>query len=710
MIGQSLGHYKIVEELGAGGMSVVYRATDTKLGRDVALKVLASDRSVSDKDKARFLQEARAAAALHHPNICTVYDVGEERGVLYIAMALIPGRGLNDIIKQGPMYVEQALKIAVQVAEALVAAHRSEIVHRDIKCANIIVDDSARATIVDFGVAKLAGRPTHTGEAPTVGTVAYMSPEQATGGNVDHRTDIWSLGVCLYEMITGEIPFMSEYDNAILYQIVNQNPRSLVLCEPAVPRDVVRIVDRALEKSPESRYQTAEDILADLRRALQNLGERSSAREHSIAVLPFANMSDDKIQDYFCDGMAEEIINSLTQIAGLHVVARTSSFAFRGRTVDIREIGRQLGVDTLLEGSVQKSGNRLRITTQLLDVRNGFHLWSERFDRKLEDVFAIQDEIARNVARALELTLTEDERRVIEKDPTTDIQAYELYMRAMQRYHEMTNKGLEHARNLFTSAIIRDPNYALAYCGLSDCYAMIWSFYDHDQSNIEHALTASRKALELDGELAQAHASHGLALSLDKRYDEAEREFLAAIGIAPKLFEAYYFYARSCRPQGKLEKAAELFEKASDIRSEDYQSPILAADSYRGLGRHDDVVRCFRRGLVAAEKHIVHHPEEARVWYLGAHAHYELGDRDKAMEWNERAMELGPRDSATLYNAACLFSLMGEYDKSFACFDRAVENGFSNRAWLESDPDLEPVRSDPRYKLLLSRMSAEAGG
>jgi serine/threonine protein kinase/tetratricopeptide (TPR) repeat protein len=703
MIGWTLGHYQIVEELGAGGMAVVYRATDTKLGRDVALKVLSPDRSVSEKDKARFLQEARAAAALHHPNICTIYDVGEDRGDLYIAMAFIAGRGVNDIVRQGPMNLDGALKIAVQVAEGLEAAHRLDIVHRDIKSANIIVDDSGNATIVDFGIAKLAARPTQAGEELFVGTVAYMSPEQAKGGSVDHRTDIWSLGVCLYEMIAGELPFHSEYDSAVIYQIVNQDPPSLVHRDPPVPADVAQIIRRALEKRPESRYQTVSDMLADLRGTLRDVGVGGDRREPSIAVLPFANMSDDRKQDYFCDGMAEEIINSLTQIEHLRVVARTSSFAFRDRILDIREIGRELGVDTLLEGSVQKAGNTLRITTQLVDVRSGYHLWSERFDRTLEDVFAIQDEIARNVVRALKVTLTENERRVIAKVPTTDVEAYDLYIRAMQRYHEMTSRELGYARNLLTSAIIRDPNYALAYCGLSDCYAMIWTFYDHDHSNIEHALTASRKALELDSELAQAHASYGLALSLDKRYDEAEKEFLAAIDLAPKLYEAYYFYARSCRPQGKLEKAAEMFEKASEVRPEDYQSPILAADTYRGLGRHDDVVRCFRKGLAAAEKHVEHHPGEARAWYLGAHAHYELGDRETAMKWNERAMELGPRDTATLYNAGCLFSLMGEFDKCFECLHRAVEFGFSNRAWVETDPDLQPIRSDPRYEPLLRR-------
>jgi serine/threonine protein kinase/tetratricopeptide (TPR) repeat protein len=699
MIGRKLGHYKIVEELGGGGMGVVYRAEDTKLGRDVALKVLTEDRPLSDADRRRFLDEARAAAALHHPNICTVHDAGEADGVSYIAMALIQGRSLRDILQEGPLPLARALQIATQIAEALQAAHDRGIVHRDIKSGNIIVGGDDHVTILDFGIAKRAGEASHTDVGKTVGTVAYMSPEQATGGDVDHRTDIWSAGVCLYEMITGHVPFTADYVPAILYKIVHEDPPPLAKRD--IPPVVSRIVDRALEKQSESRYASASEMLADLQSAVRGGALGNGERVPSIAVLPFANISDDKSQDYFCDGMAEEIINSLTQIKRMRVVARTSSFGFRNAKLDIRDIGHKLGVDTLLEGSVQKSGKRIRITTQLIDVHDGYHLWSARYDRDLEDVFAIQDEIARNVVQALRVTLTEKEKHTIVKVPTTDIDAYDLYIRAMQHYHVGNRPGFEYARNLFTSAIIQDPKYALAYCGLSDCYAMIATFYDRHASNIENALVASRKALELDGDLAQAHASYGLALSLSGQYVEAEREFLRAIDISPKLFEAYYFYARSCRAQSRLEKAAEMFGKASDVRPEDYQAPILAGDSCRGLDKPDEMHEWFRKGLAAAERHLEHHPREARAWYLGAHAQYELHRMEEAARWNTRAMELAPRDAATLYNAACLFSIMGDLDKCFECFHRAVEHGFSNRTWLESDPDLTNIRSDPRYEALL---------
>jgi TolB-like protein/Tfp pilus assembly protein PilF len=425
----------------------------------------------------------------------------------------------------------------------------------------------------------------------------------------------------------------------------------------------------------------------------------------SIAVLPFTNMSNDPEQDYFCDGIAEDIITSLSQIEGLRVAARTSSFALRDRQQDVREIGRKLGVETILEGSVRKAGDRLRITGQLINVSDGYHMWSERYDRHLEDIFAIQDEIGYNIVQALKVTLTEKEKRALEKVPTTDLEAYEFYIRGRQKFFSMGAKGLEYARNLFTSAIIRDPRYALAFCGLADCYSLIYQYYDSDRSNVENALTASRKALELDKELAEAHASYGLAMSIDERYEEAEKEFERAIELSPKLFEAYYFYARATRSQGKLEKAAELFRMAGAVRPEDFQAPILAGDTFRGLDRPDLMMESFVRGLAVAKAHLEFQPEDARAWYLGAHANFELGDVDEARRWCEKAMDLAPEDAATLYNAACLFCIMGEIDSCFASLKKSIDNGFAHPQWLENDPDLAAIRKDPRYKKLLARLT-----
>jgi serine/threonine protein kinase/tetratricopeptide (TPR) repeat protein len=703
MIGKTIAHYKIVDKLGGGGMGVVYKAKDTKLGRTVSLKLL-SEEHVSESDKARLIREARAAAALRHPNICTVYEVGEDGGIAYISMAYAPGKSIKEMIADGPLEVDRIVDIAIQIAQGLHAAHSKDIIHRDIKCANIIVDDEGRVTILDFGLAILCCQADAGDEG---GTVAYMSPEQTGGGTVDQRTDIWSLGVCLYEMLTRRMPFEAEYEASLIYQIVNQNPTPPAELRGDIPAAFARVVDRMLEKNPDRRYQTVEELLNDLTRIREDgVAGASPAIQTapSIAVLPFTNMSSDPGQEYFCDGMAEEIINNLAHIEGLRVVARTSSFAFKNTNLDIREIGQKLDVGTVLEGSVRKMGNRLRITAQLINVADGYHLWSERYDRDLQDVFAIQDEIGANIVDALKVKLTEKDKRALEKVPTTDVEAYEFYIRGRQYFSGLGVKGLEYARNMFTSAIIRDPRYALAYCGLADCYSMIHQYYDSNKTNIENAVTASRKALELDGELAEAHASYGLAISLDGRYEEAEEEFKKAIELSPKLFEAYYFYARTCRAQGKLKEATVLFEKASAVRPEDYQAPILAADTYRGLEQPEKIVEGFRRGLKVADKHLEFHPDDARAWYLGAHAHFAMGDGERALEWCDKAMNLAPDDPATLYNAACLYSVMGEYDKCFECFEKAFDNGFAHKGWMENDPDLQSIRNDPRYKDLISRL------
>ena len=442
MIGKTISHYKILEKLGEGGMGVVYQAHDTKLDRYVALKFLPSQLTQSDTDKARFLQEAKAAAALDHTNICAIHEIDEtEDGQMYIAMAYYEGETLKDKIARCPLPIAQAIDFTIQVTQGLQRAHESNIIHRDIKSDNIIVTKRNEVKILDFGLAKLKGKTKLTKEGTTLGTVAYMSPEQTTGEEVDNRSDIWSLGVVLYEMITGKVPFKGAYEQAVMYSILNEEPEPVTGLRTGVPMGLERIINKILAKDPRERYQTTADLLVDLRNIKkESKPEVKSAKKElrqmvskkpshkililgsltlvtvfivctfllfkgtvkkeslqtevinqvrKIAVLPFVNMSTDKDQEYFCDGISEELINRLAKLSGFQVTARTSAFSFKGKTLDIPSIGKKLKVDIILEGSVRKEGNKLRITAQLIKVADGFHLCSETYDRLVKDVFAI---------------------------------------------------------------------------------------------------------------------------------------------------------------------------------------------------------------------------------------------------------------------------------------------------------------------------------
>ncbi len=396
LIGKTISHYRIIEKLGEGGMGVVYRAEDTRLERTVALKFLSPDMTRDASATERFVQEAKAAAALNHPNICTVHEIDEADGRTFIAMECVEGENLKVKITSGTLELNEAVDVAAQVAEGLAAAHERGIVHRDIKPANIVVTPGSRAKIMDFGLVRMAGGAQLTRLGTTVGTVAYMSPEQARGETVDHRTDIWSLGVVLYEMLTGKRPFTGDRDQTVIYSILNDDPESITSHVSGVPPEIAGILVKALAKDPTARYQSAGNLAADLKAFRQRLTSDPTAAISvepealpSIAILPFANMSPDPENDYFGDGLAEELANALAQLPQLRVAARTSAFQFRGKDSDIREIGTKLNVGTVLEGSVRKAGNRLRVTAQLISVSDGFHLWSDRYDREMEDVFAV---------------------------------------------------------------------------------------------------------------------------------------------------------------------------------------------------------------------------------------------------------------------------------------------------------------------------------
>jgi TolB-like protein/Flp pilus assembly protein TadD len=421
----------------------------------------------------------------------------------------------------------------------------------------------------------------------------------------------------------------------------------------------------------------------------------------SVAVLPLRNMSSDAENEFFSEGLAEELIIALTKVEGLQVASRTSSFAFKGKNEDVRKIGEQLNVRTVLEGSVRKAGTRLRISAQLVNVADGYHLWSETYNRELADVFAIQDEIAHSIVAALKVILSEKEKHAIEKVPTADVKAYEHYLRGRQYFHQFRRQGFEFAQQMFGRAIAIDPGYALAHAGIADCHSLLYMYWDTSPTNLQQADEASLRALKLDPNLAEAHVARGLAVSLKKNYAEAEQEFETAIRLDPSLFAARYFYGRACQSQGKLLESAQLFEQACQLRPDDYQAATHLVSIYTGLGRKADAEAASRRAAEVVGKHLDLHPDDARARYLGAVVWCQMGDPARGLEWAGRALALDPHEPVTLYNVACVYALQGKIEPALDCLENALKHGFAHKAWIEHDSDLASLHGNPRYEALL---------
>ncbi len=703
--------YTLEREVGRGGMATVFLAQDPRYQRPVALKVLHPELAVSLGSE-RFLREIQIAARLQHPHIVPLYDSGQAGDLLYYVMPFIEGESLRQRLeREHQIPLEDAVRIARAVATALDYAHRQQIVHRDIKPENVMLHEG-EAMVTDFGIAKavaaaVAANLTQTGTA--IGTPTYMSPEQAGGEtNLDGRSDIYSLGAVLYEMVAGSAPFVGPTTQAIIAKLFTEAVPPLKDRREGVPQWLDQAIMKALAKEPAARYATAAQFAQALTwptggSTPPGMPAGSSAGK-SIAVLPFVNMSNDPDNEYFTDGIAEEIINALTKIQALRVASRTSAFAFKGKNEDIGEIGRKLKVTTVLEGSVRKAGNKLRVTAQLVNVADGYHLWSERYDRQLEDVFAIQDEIADSIVKALRVMLSPEEKRAIEKAPTENVEAYDYYLRGLQFAHQFRRTGVQFARRMFERAIEIDPNYALAYAGIADSCAFLYMYWDGSKANLEAADSASRRALELDPDLAEAHASRGFGLTLSRQYEEARREFETALRLNPKLYAAHYLYARACVQEGKLAEAVRHFEDAARVRPEDYQALLLMQAPLNGLGRHDEAIEVLGRGLALAEKHLELNPDDPRALYLSASALIQMGQPERGLEWANRALAMDPEDSLVLYNVACADALGGKHEDAIRCLDKAIQNGFGHREWLEHDSDLNALRQDPRFQALLKKL------
>jgi serine/threonine protein kinase/Flp pilus assembly protein TadD len=706
--------YTIDRELGRGGMATVYLAQDIKHDRVVALKVLHPDLAVA-LGPDRFLREIRLAARLNHPHILPLFDSGDTDGMLYYVMPYVEGESLRERLdREQQLPIEEAVHHARAIASALDYAHRQNIVHRDIKPENVMLYEG-EAMVMDFGIAKAvssAGTETLTQTGMMIGTPAYVSPEQAAGEiNLDGRSDQYSLACMVYEMITGERPFTGATPQAIMAKRFKETPRPLREMRHDVPENVEKAVMRAMATESTGRYTTS----AQFGQALAvggittptdtaSLPKAAVSAAKSVAVLPFTNMSNDPENEYFTDGMAEEIINALTKIQSLRVTSRTSSFSFKGKNEDIGEIGKKLKVSTVLEGSVRKMGNRLRITAQLVNVADGSNLWSEKYDREMEDVFAIQDDISQAIVKALRVILTEGEKKQIEKARTENVQAYDYYLRGRQYFHQLRRKSLEYARQMFNKAIEIDPEYARAYAGVADCCSMLYTYFDAREFNLRQADIASHKALELEPELAEAHVARGLAESLSKRFDEAEREFETAMKLDSKLFEAAYWYGRALLSAGRYEEAVKMFERASILRPEDFQAVNFLAQAYDALGMQSERDVALRRATKLMEERLELNPDDARASNLLSAKYAKFGQRDRAVEFAERSLAIDPDDPMLLYNNACTYAVLGMENDAMNCLERAVDKGFGHKEWIDHDPDLIPLRTNSRFKALSQAM------
>ena len=738
--GTKVSHYRIIEKIGAGGMGEVYLALDTKLNREVALKFLPLHLCQDQGCRKRFTREAQATASLDHPNIATIYEVGEHQGRPFYAMQVVRGQSLKDVIAGKDLPIDRILEIGIHVCEGLQAAHEKGIIHRDIKPSNILLDDDGRARIVDFGLAAIRGSEQLTKTGSTLGTMGYMSPEQVRGTEIDHRTDLFSFGVVLYELITKHNPFKRDSEAATLNAVIEHTPEPVARYKRKVPQLLESISVKLLEKNPSHRYQSAGGAISDFRKLLEtgSTDIKQEDQKPSIAVLPFSNLSADPEQEYFCDGMAEEIINALTHIEGLRVVARTSCFAFKGKHDDIREIGKKLNVNHVLEGSIRKAGNRVRVTGQLIKISDGFHLWSDKFDRDLADVFEIQDEISQTIAEKLRVELLGVVADQLVKRPTDNLEAYNLYLKGRHFWSRRIISDLLLSVGYFEQAIELDPAFALGYAGLADARMVL---ADHDYSNrYEHlrlAEKAANEALELNDSLAEPHAALASALYHQWKWTEAEKEFKRAIKLNPSYPTAHQWYGLYLVCMRRLNDAGEHLALAREL---DPLSPamIMAQCAYFYTAReYDKAIETCREGT-----------ELSGHWaflMISGWSLVENGDYVGAIEQLKRASELcnrqllrekPPPDIIVFLGRA--YALTGEFEKTRSilkdCLQIAGEGEFPSTAiaalyislrddisaleWLERasrdlddwlptfslSPLFDSIRDNPRFISLLSRI------
>jgi serine/threonine protein kinase/Tfp pilus assembly protein PilF len=785
MIGKTISHYKILQEIGAGGMGVVYKAQDTKLDRLVALKFLPKQFSINEEEKQRFIHEAKAAAALDHPNICNIYEINEtEEGQMFISMSYYAGETLKDKIKKGPIKLDEALDIVIQVAEGLNKAHKKDIVHRDIKSANILITDESLVKILDFGLAKLRGQTKLTKEGTTLGTVAYMSPEQTTGEEADHRSDIWSLGVLLYEMVTGQLPFKGDYEQAVVYSILNEDPEPVTAIRTGISTDIEKVIFKLLTKDTSKRYQHVDDLIVDLRKLKEDskpevsisrkkttpvkmlnkspkiliLGtvflcaiiiaayyiltgpEASTEKEeiiatpdweNSIAVLPFRDFSPQKDQEYFCDGMTDAIIAKLSQLKKLKTISLTSVLQYKNQARNMKKIGAELAVKTILEGTIQKEGKHIRVNAQLIRVKDDSHLWQNTYNRELSSVFAIQDDISQAIVNALRIELIQNERELVSKNPTENTEAYNLYLQGRFFWRKRTIDGLRKSIDFYNHALEIDQNYSLAYSGLADTYTNL-TYSKNIKSEVGYAKSkaAALKAIELNEKSAEARTSLGkILMEFDWEFQKARQELEHAIQLNPGYADAYLSYYRYYFRKGNLEKGLKVIRLAHEL------DPLSPSVMYHLAGAYA-LNKDFGKAIDITKRGIELYPEFSGfhdvfgLIYLGQSKFIEAQEEFSQISnpWYRNKQLLLSKllqgktgqlegfikkitENGSIYEypfqVAELYGAAGDRAKCFEWLERAYEQKDPHILLLKIWPHVTKYKDEPKFKELIKKIGLE---